>query len=723
MRSEKTNYTFKYFIYQLGRLKGIIIFATIFSMLFFPCIFLEYGALESNLEFQSAILAILSFFGLIAVALIAPLKAMNHLYTKTSADNILSLPLTASQRFIADICAGFGAFAVPFAVSIPVSFAVRTIFNSSINFDYVFLAFFLLLMFAAFNTLFITCCGRKTEAILYPIALNIAVPLFTILGTFISYYNSYGLSSIYSDSAVGFEQALDGFLGYFAGVTSPLGAFFLAFIKPVRIPIIVAAVMTIVFLAISFVLYIKRPAQRIGQSFVFKPVFIITTIFISISAIITYISFSLEFSYVDDFDFGSNIFAVAVVVFILMLVMEFINGKRIKSILKFLLKYAAATIGGLLLCFMLYSSEGFGIVSYIPADDSIEYIDIYNFNSLNAYFYNDQACVRGGTDAAELISDFHSDRVENRIENDYNSGIIYITYNLKNGQKVQRTYVDGGDEFWNAVYQSEGYRLNEINTLLLKTKNWKTVDPIYTVAFTNEHNNKICYALAANIPFPTELVNALEKDLAADSMYGRHTDAAIGILRFGTDYDEDSGKEYMDFNTIDTGSDIRIYESYTNTIAYLNTIGRVPTAQEAASDSSDSAMYYSIVKCPHDKSPSFEDIEMILITKYEYEELLTSEVKHNYTTDKEYSYYLFLGIEYAFAPSPYQNYSNVSISEQYEAFRRAGIPDPEYAFGTLMYGSTVNIDTSYPSALLNEEIYDKLDELFSVRTVINAVTE
>ncbi len=91
MRSEKTNYTFKYFIYQLGRLKGIIIFATIFSMLFFPCIFLEYGALESNLEFQSAILAILSFFGLIAVAFIAPLKAMNHLYTKTSADNILSL--------------------------------------------------------------------------------------------------------------------------------------------------------------------------------------------------------------------------------------------------------------------------------------------------------------------------------------------------------------------------------------------------------------------------------------------------------------------------------------------------------------------------------------------------------------------------------------------------------------------------------------------------------
>lgn len=710
MRSEKTNYTFKYFVYQLGQLKGIIIFAAIFSMLFFPCLFVTQADLSVDISVSCLILAIISFFELVAVSFIAPLKAMKHLYTKTSADNILSLPLTSTQRFIADICAGFGAFAVPFAVSIPVSFVVRKFLGVGMDFKIVFLAFFLLLMFAAFNTLLITCCGRKTEAILYPIALNMAVPLFTILGTFISYYNSYGLTSSYEISSAGFWQALDGFLGYFAGATSPLGAFFLAIIKPIQIPIIVSAVMTIVFLAISFVLYKKRPAQRIGQPFVFRPVFAITTIFISISAIIAYIAVSLCFTVDTDFKFGSNIIAVLVIVFILMLIMEFVNSKRIKSIPKFLIKYAATTVGGLLLCLVLYKSEGFGIVSYIPADDNIDYILISQYG--RAYNSDNSATIAGGTDAAKLVTDFHKDRLENRNDEIYGEyyNTFNITYYLKNGQTVKRGYPKAEYSFWSELYSSEGYRLDKINALELSDSyTYHSDDMDCLVELVNEHNESICYYRESGKTIPEKLISALKADLSEDTEYGRHSDAAIGKLRLSTDF----LSEY-----------VPIYESYVYTLAYLNSMGaQIPTAEQTAQDGADSSLYYSVVRVPCTNTDnSVISAEMILISEEEYKSLLSREALYNTSSDNEYKYYLVLGISSWFIGSPeYYTTGNYDRDAQLQKFEEAGVKAAETTFGSMLYSTAVDIEYNFYSNLINEEMYGELNEMFNERVVIESI--
>ncbi len=731
-RSEKTNYALKYFTYQLGRLKSCIIFSTIFSFLFFPMIMISQGrSVSISIETAAIILSIVSFVGLVAVTFISPLVAMKHLYTRTSADNILSLPLTAAQRFIGDICAGFGAFVVPFVLSIPVTYVAKKISDASMEFNIVFLALALLLMFAAFNTMLTICCGRLTEAILYPIALNFAVPLFTILGTYISYVNAFGLDSGYDMlSTTGFLQALMGFLGYVIAVTSPIGCLFEALAFELSIPIIIALIMTAIILVIAFILYKKRPAYRIGQPFVFRPVFTISATLVILGTITTYIALMFILNGGETPDFAVNGVVAAVIALILLLIMELINYKRIKNVLKFILKYAAMTIGGLALCFVLYKGEGFGITSYIPDESDIEYVKIYQYYEGGTR----SAVVKGNTDSSKMITELHKNKIDNRsVTNGMGDEAIYIEYYLRNGQYVSRCYAGEPDSFWEEMYATEGYRLDKLNTIALYGKKDITLaisdvrsseEIKYAFALENEHNGNIKYIFVEDANMGA-LTSALEEDLSADKSYGRHNDAAIGTLRIANVTTESSAnisQKQLNY----TIARINIYESYTNTCAYLSSFGKLPTANEAATEAVKSSSARSVMRIPKGQNKWISpDSEMILVYDQEFKELLANEVMYTKQNDSEYNYYLVLGVDYRFSPVISYDYHNYEYSEeQLENFRSAGLAQPEVVFDEHYISSVCGVDTAGIDniyALINEEMYDKLDEMFSSRYVIKSL--
>ncbi|MBQ8904425.1 MAG: hypothetical protein IJY73_09125, partial [Oscillospiraceae bacterium] len=106
--TEKTfNYTLRYYLFQMGRLKALTIFSCVFAVLGFPMLavatnmesFREYDEISISMM----VISIICICGTALLSFITPLAAFKHLYTKTSADNILSLPLTTTQRFIGDM--------------------------------------------------------------------------------------------------------------------------------------------------------------------------------------------------------------------------------------------------------------------------------------------------------------------------------------------------------------------------------------------------------------------------------------------------------------------------------------------------------------------------------------------------------------------------------------------------------------------------------------------
>ena len=517
-------------------------------------------------------------------------------------------------------------------------------------------AFFATLEFIAFNTAVIICCGRLTEAILYPIAVNIVMPLAITYGGELAFTNSFGI----------YYGTTDVIQSPFYNMW-PLA--FLLNIQNYMAAILYAGIFSVVYFVLAYIGYRKRRAENIGKPFVFKHSYLVTTVVIGISFIITYL-------YLTDFNLPRSentikpgtLIAIAVILLIMMLVMELINYKKIHSMPKFAIHYTGTLGGGILLCFLLVWSKGFGLGFIVPNSSGIATA------SLSAAYYGEgwdshisNSITVRSSEAIDIIREEHQYIIDNAdfdtnpynfaySEDPYN--ITSIVYTMKDESRISRAYssLASGTDMWEKLYQSEEYRISYLEDY----KEWRYVaERPVAVRLSNRHSKQVYLTFLEENFLESELLKAIEADLKADTQYGRHSENTIGVLELGYSPKDENG-----VYAVPAGSDddffvslqIPIYESYTNTLAVLSGHGTIPTAAQATEDSTKNCEIFMLSRVPtgginmaaEDVRASEDKNSAIFITAEEFKELTSKQVSYNIfdgeDTSDDYEYYLIRGV-------------------------------------------------------------------------------
>ncbi len=663
--TEKTfNYTLRYYLFQMGRLKTMTVFSCLFAVLGFPVFavanrFSTLSSAYDEITVPMMVISVICILGMALLSFITPLIAFKHLYTKTTADNILSLPLTTTQRFIGDMGAILTAYSLPLAASAGLTIVANSVVTSVMDMkttDYlvvnaVLMAFFATLQFIFLNSAIIICCGRLVEAILYPIAVNIAMPVAVMYGGEIAFSNAFGI--YFGGTTETVQSAVFNMwpLGYLLNMNS--WATFL----PISI------IFSVIYLALAYFAYRKRRAQNIGKPFIFKYSYLVATVIIGMAFIICYIWLA-DINYLPEtyFPRTGTVVAAAVILLILMLIMEVINYKKIHSIPKFIFHYAGTVGGGFLLYFLLLFSKGFGAGYYVPDTNQINtaYIDTsYSEDGWENRVYNE--LVASGEEAVNIIREEHQYIVDNSEKGHtgydwypLNSSASFgFNYRMKNGTTVNRNYTmdKGNTGIWEKLFKTEDYRLAEI-FYIDEYDYW--LDEPAEVVLVNRHSQQVYIDYLQYDLLKSELRYAIEKDLKADTEYGRHDENSVGVLYFKRAAKDESGKYILE-GGLYSNIEIPIYESYVNTINVLNQHGTVPTAKQATEDSVKNTtilMLYRMKSGGIDMAAeqlmgSDAGSSAIFITAEEFKELTSKQVKYNIydgeDTSDDYTYYLVRG--------------------------------------------------------------------------------
>ena len=711
MTENRFNYTSRYFAFQMGRLKTCTAFSVIFALLGFPLICLAAGLTENVKNFDDelaipmVLLGVVCILGTCAMSYITPIISYKHLYTKTYADNILSLPLTANQRFLCDTGAVYLSYALPYLLSCGLSALVQVLLpvnNTGLDVipEYAFKGFFILIMFSALNTAIITCSGRISEAILYPIAINIVMPIITICGADAAYSDCFGIVNVEYDifhSPFVLMWPFGNFIGIFASETS--------------YPEVYGIIMTVLYLAAAFLGYKKRRAENIGKPFVFRYSYLLTSSAVAVALVFEY---TVMFDYEPLEGNVAMLIVLAIILFILMLIMEIINYKKIHSVLKFLGRYAVIFMGGLLACALLIKSEGFGAAYYIPAENMISRVEVEshqydNYSSSNNYITAVTA------DTINAVREEHKNLIEKHNE-DYSKENFYLTYYLKNGDIITREYFptennEISEGFWEKMYSSVDYRIQDTELAF----DW--AKPV--VQLQNQHSNQVY--IQSEITDLDALMEALKADLAADNDYGRHKDAPLGILRIGYNPKDRAENEYaisahaVSYSYVSNFDEIEsfiIYESYRNTIDFLNQYGTVPTLDEAVNDSVKNSKVFMLYRSkksdtnqPVLNNYNHNDAAAVFITEEEFRNLLGSQASYVKDNGQDYVYHITRGI-----------WNDLDLYNANFNFTsgllQIGYQLDDYSF---LYDTDIMYQDNYQGNMLSEEVSDYCDSLFDER--------
>ena len=447
--------------------------------------FEQMNSIENNLQtmysltITAAVIAGLCLVALFIFTFAATLRGFRYLYNRTTVDMDYSLPVNHNTRF-------FGDLAAVFTVSILPHLAAALIGTLILAFVQVpeegvaFPAILEIIRQAAFTgvaacvmqiavcLLTLSVCGRTAEAYIYPVLVNVAIPVIHVLGLLLVESGVYGavlgpysggfassMYSISSTSPIGMVIATVyswfSTSAYDAGISSRvIGT---APIMQVQY-LVPAVIVTLALLAGAYFLMKFRRAERVGMSFVYRGTDVIVP-GIVIFSIVMPVCYSIAAYLRNQDSFGTNgssdfilglIIGTIIGTFIFYIIMSLISGKNFRRFGRTVLSWVGTLAASAAICALLNLCNGFGSGSYIPAPSEVKsvqatYLDhretVIDYSSPDRYF---NITARSGDELLELVRDIHEEALGDMFAEKNNLCTVAFYYVLKDGGTLLREY-------------------------------------------------------------------------------------------------------------------------------------------------------------------------------------------------------------------------------------------------------------------------------------------
>lgn len=424
--------------YSVKRTLGLTVLITVFLLLVCPGYTLmlinnelEHGYISSdiyNFDDISNGLVIMVTAVTTAAALLYLFINFAFLYGRSSVDFFHSLPLKRRGLLFSRFFASIAPLTVPMVLTYASMCGILSLDNVEGSCKPIVLGFIfnilIMLSCCAFSMIFIICAGSTFDLIVSFFTFNVGMIFVQLI-----------CCELCREFLTGFPSDS---MRNFLYLSTP---FFYSFVKCFTILteeidvaaqsvifIIKLALVTVISLIASYLLYKIRKSEKSGVSYAYRFMYIICGVVVGIVG-----AYGLGMI----FSNGSYnvIFWIFAVIGGLLSAVTFgaINDRGFKTVKKSLVMGGCSTASLALACLLLWSG-GFGYTSKIPSADSIESVEV-RFDKCDIVFENPSLPIKLHSAIIDSSDNFS---YENYLDT------VYINYTLKNGREFRREFeVDG----------------------------------------------------------------------------------------------------------------------------------------------------------------------------------------------------------------------------------------------------------------------------------------
>ncbi len=524
--AERAFYNFRpYFSYKLRLLRPQFIMSCILALLSYPLVgVLLYPLCSAEIRVQqvrssdtsgmlleqasrsvdaiesmfisAAVIGVLCLVGLFVFTFVTTLRSFRYLYDKTYVDMDMSLPVNHNTRFFGDLAAVSCSCLLPHLAAILIGIAalytcgLDGVLGSvtenlcTLIVQCMFTGLYSCIMQIGLCLLMLSFCGRKAEAYIYPILVNIALPIIHYLAQDLSMSGIQG-----AVSSAGFTDNITQMFSISA--TSPLGMLFITLTSgcssdlndTADMPMfsagffVPALLITLVFFAGAYFLIKYRRNERVGMSYVYRGMDLIIPGVLILALSLPFCSSICRRLRGDQDDYYysytpsvlSCVIWLVVLTLIAYIVMALISGRNFKRFHITLIRWAETLVICAAISAVLAFSHGFGAGYYVPAandvatvsvrisgDSRLHEVSMYNVSSSDAALIN-------------AVTEIHRDATRNYL-NESQSNYVSIGYTMKSGENLERSYYvtdEKLDEYLKITSQPELWYIQETESLTI----------------------------------------------------------------------------------------------------------------------------------------------------------------------------------------------------------------------------------------------------------------